>query len=80
MVVLVKLEEEDLLAPEVRLLLRVAVVVRASAEVARAAVVANLVPQVSLLLEVVVLAAKVDLPVRPAPRASRLVLENRATY
>ena len=73
-------EEEDLLAPEVRLLLRVAVVARASAEVARAAVVANLVPQVSLLLEVVVLAAKVDLPVTPAPQASRLVEQNRATY
>jgi hypothetical protein len=73
-------EEEDLVAPEVRLLLRVAVVARASAEAARAAVVANLVPQVSLLLEVVVLAAKVDLPVRPAPQASRLVVENRAIY
>ena len=83
MVVSVKLEEEeaeDLLAPEVRLLLRVAVVARASAEVARAAVLANLVPQVPLLLEVVVLAAKVDLPVSPAPQASRLVLENRTAY
>ena len=82
MVVSVKLEEEEeeLVAPEVRLLLRVAVVARASAEAARAAVVASLVPQVSLLLEVVVLAAKVDLPVSPAPQASRLVVENRATY
>jgi len=81
-VVSVKLEEEeeDLLAPEVRLLLRVAVVVRASAEVARAAVVASLVLQVSLLLEVVVLAAKVDLPVSPAPQASRLVVQNRTIY
>ena len=73
-------EEEELLAPEVRLLLRVAVVARASAEVARAAVAAYLVPQVALPLEVVVLAAKVDLPVSPAPQASRLVGQNRATY
>jgi hypothetical protein len=73
-------EEEELLAPEVRLLLRVAVVARATAEAARAAVVANPVPQVSLLLEVVVLAAKVDLPVSPAPQAIRLVVENRAIY
>jgi hypothetical protein len=78
--VLVELEEEDLVAPEVRLLLRVAVVASAAAGVARAVVRASLVPQASLLLAVVVLAAKVDLPVSPAPQASRLVVENRDTY
>ena len=52
----------------------------AAAVVARAVVRASLVPQASLLLAVVVLAAKVDLPVSPAPQASRLVVENRDTY
>jgi hypothetical protein len=76
----VELVEQGLLALEVRLLLRVAVVAAASAEVVRAAVVASLVPQVSHPLEVVVSAAKVDLPVSPAPQASRLVVvQNRST-
>jgi len=70
--------EEGLVVPRVHLLLRVAVV--AAVEVVGAAVVASPAPQVSLLLAVMVTAAKVCLPVSLALQASRLAMENKATY
>jgi hypothetical protein len=49
-------------------------------EVAEAGVAVNQVLQASLLLAVVVMAAKVYLPVNPALQASRLAKANKAAY
>jgi hypothetical protein len=70
--------EEDWEVLEVHLLLRAAAA--ASVEVVGAAVAVSQVPQASLLLAVVVTAAKVCLPVSPALQVNRLVTAYKATY